>query len=313
LISVSEQFPLASDAPLQALCLPILQMRGIDVKVLRLDLLHPHMGGNKYFKLYWNLQQAIRQQHRILLSFGGAWSNHIRALAFAAAAANLKSIGVIRGELVEPLNPVLRFARDQGMHLHCVDRTRYRRKTAPEFIAELKQRFGDFYLIPEGGNNREGRLGAQEIAGLLTWKQGQGSPVRRFVLLACGTGATLAGLLQGMAKQRLQAEIVGIAVLKNADFLIGRVQHYLREDAATALPKWHIELGFHGGGYAKCSASLQNFINKTRQETGLPLEPVYSGKLFFSLLKMVEQGSIPPGSEVIVIHSGGVHPAAKHQ
>lgn len=294
--------------PLQALNLPQFEKRNIDVKVLRLDLMHPHLGGNKWFKLKENLILARQQQHSTLLSFGGAWSNHIRALACAAEAEGFQSIGMIRGELVEPLNPVLRYAAEQGMQLHSLDRTAYRRRTEPPFIAELHERFGDFYLIPEGGSNTAGVQGCTEIADFLPWKEADKPASQRFVLLACGTGTTLAGLLMGMAQRDIQATVVGVAVLKGADFIAEQVRQWLSALGPELVPPWQVELDFHEGGYARSNTSLESFIADFRQQTRLPLEPVYSGKLFKAVASMVKLGRFPPGSELVIIHSGGILP-----
>lgn len=294
--------------PLQALNLSQFANYAIDVNVLRLDLMHPHLGGNKWFKLKENLILARQQQHSTLLSFGGAWSNHIRALAGAAAIKGFQSIGLIRGEMVEPLNPVLRYAAEQGMQLHSLDRTTYRRRTEPQFIAELHQRFGDFYLIPEGGSNTDGVQGCTEIADFLPWQEADIPAKRRFVLLACGTGTTLAGLLMGMAQRNIQATVVGVAVLKGADFIAEQVKQWLSDVQPDSVPAWQVELDFHQGGYARSNTALDSFIADFRQQTRLPLEPVYSGKLFKAVVSLVEQGRFPPGSELVIIHSGGILP-----
>ena len=171
---------------------PVLRERNIDLRMLRLDRIHPQISGNKWYKLKLNLLAAQSQAAHTILSFGGAYSNHLVALAAASKLSGLRSIGVIRGEAPKVLNPALRFAQQQGMTLHFVSRSDYRNKEDPEFIELLEQRFGNFYLIPEGGSNLLGIKGCAEIADHLRWQR-KDSP--HLVLMACGTAATLTGVV----------------------------------------------------------------------------------------------------------------------
>src|SRR5690606_27227754 len=200
-----------------------------------------------------------------LLSLGGAWSNHLRALAAAGSQYGFPTIGVVRGELPEPLNPVLAFARQQGMHLHPVERSSYRRKHTPAFLAELREQFGDFFMIPEGGANIEGALGCKDIVAHLQWSV---VPARRHLLLACGTGTTLAGIIHGIHHDpRALCRITGVAVVKGIgingeSFLQADVRQMLRRlesvDPSPTMPRcpWHIEAHWHCGGYARTTPEL---------------------------------------------------------
>ncbi|MDT8428209.1 MAG: pyridoxal-phosphate dependent enzyme [Pseudomonadales bacterium] len=282
----------------------------IRLQVLRLDQINPLVSGNKWFKLKYNLQQARTQGQQTLLSFGGAWSNHLYALAAAARAEGFNSIGVVRGELTDPLNPVLRCATDNGMLLHPVSRSSYRLKHTPTFLTELRQHYGDFYLVPEGGSNAAGLQGCTEIIDLIPWDElGQ----RKYCLVvACGTGTTLAGLLAGVLNRGLSAAVrlIGVPVLKGGAYLTANVQDSLLEYgfSAKTLAKldWFLADEFHGGGYARVRPELTRFMASFSAATTIPLEPVYTGKLFKAVCALMEQGRIDAKSEVIVIHSGGI-------
>lgn len=277
----------------------------MSLQILRLDLLHPHLSGNKWYKLRLNLQAAKEQGHDTVLSFGGAYSNHLHALAAAGRMQGLKTIGVVRGEPAVPSNATLTFARQQGMELYHVTRADYRSKNDPAFLARLQERFGDFFLIPEGGANVAGVQGCADIAKLLNWSApvaAMSSPSERVVALACGTGTTLAGLLLGREEDY---RILGISALKG-DFLENDVRMALQSCGVADPGNWRITQEWHGGGYARFSPELLDFIRGFQQRTGIPLEPVYTGKLLLGLYRMLERGEFPPGTEIIAIHTGGL-------
>jgi len=279
----------------------------IVLKVLRLDLINPLISGNKWYKLKLNLQFAQSHGHTRLLSFGGAWSNHLYALAAAAKMFNFESIGIVRGELPVPFNPVLEFAHSQGMQLFPVSRADYRRKSSLYFLQDLEERFGNFYLIPEGGSNNQGVQGCAELARNLHWET---ASVPRFVILACGTGTTMAGLLAGInadTPNHRNVQVIGIPVLKGGEFLIKVIKEFLSETHVRDLNNWHLQTDFHYGGYARSTLELLEFMHTFSAETRIPLEPVYTGKLFCALSKLIASGEIPAGSEVIVVHSGGIY------
>jgi len=277
------------------------------LKVLRLDLINPLISGNKWYKLKYNLQLAQRQGHTRLLSFGGAWSNHLYALSAAAKVFNFESVGIVRGELPVPLNPVLEFALSQGMQLFPVTRADYRNKSNTDFLQKLHEHFGDFYLIPEGGSNNQGVQGCAELARNLQWES---ASVPRYVMLACGTGTTMAGLLAGLSADRADqrcVQVIGISVLKGGDFLSKDIKQFLSESSICDSGNWQLRTDFHCGGYARHTQNLLDFIDTFSTESAVPLEPVYTGKLFFALSNLIASGEIPAGSEVIVVHSGGIH------
>jgi 1-aminocyclopropane-1-carboxylate deaminase len=291
---------------------PLLLRRQIDLRVARLDLLHPVLGGNKWFKLIPNLQLARATGARTLLSFGGAYSNHIHALAAAGALSGFQTIGIIRGEIPEPLNPTLAFARGQGMTLVPVSRSEYRLRHNPGYLADLLKRFGsDVFPIPEGGANLSGVRGCREIANVLS---GVIPDLHESELvLACGTGTTLAGLVAGL--QSLQSgrnpvatvgQVRGFAVLKGADFLRDDVKAWLQRLDVDPDSGWSLETDYHCGGYARCPPHLESFIDSFRERHGIPLDPVYTGKLAWAVYTRIEQGGWAPGSRIILLHTGGM-------
>ena len=289
-----------SDPPLQTVHDPLLAAKGVELKVLRLDLVHPLVSGNKWFKLKHNLALALRQGHDTVLSFGGAYSNHLVALAAAAKLSGLRSIAVVRGEPVAPLNPALAFMQQQGMLLHWVSRSDYRRKHEDSFKQALHAQFGEFFAIPEGGGNRLGLSGTAEIAKYLQFC----SPHKAaYVMLACGTAATMAGILTALqGRQR----VLGVSVLKGEDTLSAQVSAWLEEQGQEAPCAWDVLGNFHCGGYAKTSVELLQVMSRFSQLSGIELEPVYTGKMIYALYSLVEQGYFAQGSEIIAIHTGGL-------
>lgn len=273
--------------------------------MLRLDLLHPQVSGNKWYKLRLNLQAAKVQGYDTVLSFGGAYSNHLHALAAAGRMQGFKTIGVVRGESAVPINATLKFAREQGMALYHVTRADYRNKSNPAFLASLHERFGDFFLIPEGGANIAGVQGCADIAELLHWSAPAAATSpdsERVVALACGTGTTLAGLLLG---RREDYRILGVSALKGS-FLEDDVRMALQSCGVADPGNWRITQEWHGGGFARFSPELLDFIEDFRHRTGIPLEPVYTGKLMLGLYRMLERGEFSRGTEIIAIHTGGL-------
>lgn len=268
--------------------------------MLRLDLVHPLLSGNKWYKLRLNLEAARQQGCSVLLSFGGAYSNHLHALAAAGQLFGFRTIGMVRGEIVQPLNPTLSFARDQGMELHAVSRTNYRAKKSPEFLAELTERFGKCLVIPEGGANDAGVRGCADIASNLSWSD---ASTDRLVTLACGTGTTLAGILGGLTAP---CRIIGVSALQGGEFLQQEVCGFLDATKATDPGNWHIDTRWHLGGYARHTAELLAFIRDFTWRTGIPLEPVYTGKMMYGLYSMLEAGEIARGSDIIAVHTGGL-------
>jgi 1-aminocyclopropane-1-carboxylate deaminase len=287
---------MSQQTPLEELHDPLLDRAGMRLLVKRLDRVHPVISGNKWYKLKYNLLAAREQGHETLLSFGGAYSNHIHALAGAGREYGFNTIGVIRGEEYAPLNPTLHFAAECGMQLHYIDRETYRRKTAPPFVARLREMFGDFYLIPEGGSNALAVKGCAEIINEID----QPFDV---ITCACGTAGTLSGLVAGLRGGR---QALGVAVLKGAGFLHEAVRELLLVSRVQCYDNWRIELDYHYGGYAKTTPELLDFIRRFESTHGIALEQVYTGKLMYALFEMIAQKRFARGTTIVALHSGGL-------
>lgn len=278
--------------PIQEIQHPTLKDAKVRLLIKREDLNHPLVTGNKWWKLKYNLEEAKRLQHKTILTFGGAYSNHIYATAAAAHELKLKSIGIIRGEETLPLNPTLSFASEKGMQLHYVDRESYRTKNSSEFIEHLHSLFGDFYIIPEGGTNVLAVKGVAEFSKTLV-------PDFNYLCCSVGTGGTLAGFIRGLHPQK---QIIGFSSLKGGDFLKTEVEQYIGGDKSN----WRIETNYHFGGYGKHTQELLTFIDSFEKLHNIPLEQVYTGKMMFGVFDLIRKNYFPEGSTILVIHSGGL-------
>ncbi|AFL83949.1 1-aminocyclopropane-1-carboxylate deaminase [Belliella baltica DSM 15883] len=274
---------------------PLWEDRGIEVWIKRLDQVHPLASGNKFFKLKYNLERAISENHDTILTFGGAYSNHIYATAAAAKSLGLHSIGIIRGEETLPLNPTLASAKENGMRVDYVDREAYRRKTEPEFLQALQEKFGNFYLIPEGGNNAEAIKGTSEI---LEEKDSE------FTHITCsiGTGGTFTGLVNSIEEQQT---LLGFSSLKG-DFIHEEIKNLLKSHQVVSKGKYQILDQFHFGGYGKVNADLIEFVKWFYKEFEIVLEPIYTGKMIYGLFEMIKNKTIESNSKILIIHTGGL-------
>ncbi len=264
--------------------------------VKREDLVDYELGGNKWRKMKYNLEAAIQQNHDTLLTFGGAYSNHIYATAAAGKRLGFRTIGIIRGEAHKELNPTLQFASNCGMHLEYVDRATYRNKTETSFIKKLKNRYGRFYLLPEGGSSTLALRGCAEIIEEI-------DEDFDFICSACGTGGTLAGLISGLEPQH---KAIGFSVLKGGDFLSDNIQNLLQQTNAKSSTSWQIKTDYHFGGYAKTKPELWSFIEQFKKDFDIPLDGVYTGKMFYGLFDLIKKGYFPKGSRIIAVHTGGL-------
>lgn len=271
-----------------------LKNTGISLKVKREDLNHPFVSGNKWWKLKLNLEEAKKQNLEILLTFGGAYSNHIYATAAAASSLGLRSIGIIRGEEPTRLNKTLQFAKDRGMHLHFISRTSYKDKGNDHFVETLHDRFGDFYLIPEGGTNALAVEGVKQFARML-------NQVDCDVICApVGTGGTLAGLIQGSNVSR---KILGFSVLKNGSFLREVIENL---NAKESISHWELLTDYAYGGYGKKNEEVEKFISDFFKETSIPLDFVYTAKMMMGIRDLIVKGYFKRGTTILAIHTGGL-------
>ncbi|WP_242587414.1 pyridoxal-phosphate dependent enzyme [Streptomyces sp. MST-110588] len=272
--------------------------RGVRLLLKRDDLIHPELPGNKWRKLAPNVRAAAEAGQNTLLTFGGAYSNHLRATAAAGRLLGVATIGVVRGEELarKPLNPSLAQCAADGMRLHFVDRATYRRKSDPEVLDSLRRRFGAWQLIPEGGSNVLAARGCTALGRELRGTAG-------LVAVACGTGGTLAGLAAGLAPGQ---RALGFPVLK------GGSPHFLNEEVAGLQRaafggrrgEWRLEDRFHCGGYARRSPELDAFAEDFEDRHGLPLERLYVAKMLLGLTTLAGEGAFAPGTTVAAVISG---------
>lgn len=276
----------------QLLSLPILKEKDISITLKREDLLHPYISGNKYRKLKYNLEAAQMKGHHTLLTFGGAYSNHIDALAYAGKEKGMQTIGVIRGEEIKNTwqnNATLKRASANGMEFKFVRRETYREKDSDGFVSQLRKDFGDFYIIPEGGTNALAVKGCEEILD---------SNDQKFdIICTCvGTGGTVSGLINA---SNASQTVLGFSALKG-DFLKSDIRKMVKKD------NWRLITDYHFGGYAKVNRELIDFINQFKATTNIPLDPIYTGKMLFGLLDMIKNDNFVPGTNILVVHTGGI-------
>lgn len=282
-------------AILQKIELPNIKKR-VRIYLKREDLLHPIISGNKWRKLKYNLLKANEEGHKTLLTFGGAYSNHIHATAGAGSIFGFNTIGIIRGEQTLPLNSTLTEAKKYGMRIEYVDRKSYRNKTQPKFTESLKEKFGDFYLIPEGGTNQLAVKGCTEIIDNINIDYD-------YIFAACGTGGTLSGLICALNGNK---KIYGIPVLKGAGFLQQEIEEHVLKFSSNKYNNWELKLDFHFGGYAKINKELVNFIYEFEELNKIQVEPIYTAKMLFGIKAMIENDEIPEDSTIIALHTGGL-------
>jgi 1-aminocyclopropane-1-carboxylate deaminase len=277
------------ETPIQEIHAPELEKAGLRLLIKREDLNHPLVSGNKWWKLKYNLMEAAQKNFKTLLTYGGAYSNHIFATAAAASELGFKSIGVIRGEEVLPLNPTLAFARSQGMELHFISREAYRAKSRV-----YEEKFDNLYFIPEGGSNPLAVRGVCEFASKLDVPYD-------YLCCAVGTGGTLSGLIEGVPPEK---KIIGFPTLKGAEFLIEEIKKL--SGKSMLLTNWELKLDFHFGGYAKSTPQLIQFIERFKTTHNVPLEFVYTGKLMSGIYSLISSGFFPRGATILAIHTGGL-------
>lgn len=273
--------------------IPLFFPNNIELFIKREDLLHPIISGNKFRKLKYNIQEAKRLGHSTLLTFGGAFSNHILAVAGAGAEFGFSTIGVIRGEEIECKiheNPTLIKAQELGMKFYFVSRSDYREKESTNFKEKLQTIFGNFYLIPEGGTNNLAIKGCEEI---LTKEDKEGFS---HVVCAVGTGGTLSGLINSSNKNQY---IIGFSSLKGS-FLSDVIRNFVTKS------NWIINDDYHFGGYGKVNCELIQFINAFYKQTKIPLDPIYTGKMVYGVMDLIEKDFFPPNAKILMIHSGGL-------
>ncbi len=296
----------ATLCPVQPVEHPAFKRAGIDVVIKREDLLHPAYGGNKFYKLYPSLRLARKAGYAGVISFGGAYSNHIYALAFAGRAVGLKTAGIIRGERPSTLGATLQDVESAGMELHFVSRKDYRNQSREALAASFGISNEEYYTIPEGGDSLDGSKGCQ-VWGEVSARMCPWRPTH--ICVAGGTGGTLAGVFAGSSG----AEVHGFLALKGArDEKESWRRKVLERVAAIGSgsvlnpERLHIHDQYHFGGYGKCPAALVDFINDFEASTGIPLDPVYTAKMLCGVIHRAETRQWPSGSRLLLLHSGGL-------
>ena len=267
-------------------------LNSISVAIKREDLIHPFVSGNKFRKLKYNLLEAKKEKHETVLTFGGAFSNHIAAVAYAGKENGFKTIGIIRGEELQDKiteNPTLLFAQNCGMQFEFISREAYRSKSETSFLENLKQQFGAFYLIPEGGTNSLAIKGCQEI---LTPEDAEFD----YICCSIGTGGTISGIINSVLPHQ---KVLGFPALKG-DFLKDEIRNFVHND------NWELMNEYHFGGYAKVNPVLIQFINQFYAENKIPLDPIYTGKMVFGVLDLIQKNYFRAGSKILLIHTGGL-------
>lgn len=270
-----------------------IEYKNFRIAIIRADKIGDAVQGNKYFKLKYNLEEAIASGFTKMLTFGGPFSNHIYAAAAAGNANGLETIGIIRGE-DDPNNPTLQFVRNKGMHLEFVPREQFKKREEPDFLNKYREKYGPFYLLPEGGTNALAIKGCTEILE-------ENADVYNRIFVSVGTGGTLAGLI---STPGLKTHITGISALKGDDTLTKKVQNMLHGEHPNVT--WNINFNFHYGGYAKFHPALVEFIRKFYVDYNIMLDPVYTGKTFGAVFYMIDNNKIAEGAKICVVHTGGL-------
>lgn len=270
---------------------------GDDVRIFvkREDLTHPFVGGNKWRKLKYNLETFNQSGKSQILSFGGAWSNHIAALAELGALKEIPTIGVIRGEEPTRYSATLTRAKSKGMHLHFVSRSHYREKESDGFLEHLSVKYPDALVIPEGGSNLDGAKGCMEI---LSHEDEQFD----VIACACGTGTTLAGVAASLSKGQ---EAWGFPIFKEGDYLAPAISKTIDELGGTE-GEWKLITDYHFGGYSKVTDELIGFMRDFYDRNQMALDPVYTAKLFFGVWSIAKQSEALRGKSILLIHTGGM-------
>ena len=286
------------NSPVQKIEHPIFSEHNIEVFVKRDDLIHPIISGNKWRKLKHNLLSVKAQNKHKLLSFGGAYSNHLHALAYASYSNGLDCHAIIRGEPAYQNNYTLSWARHWGMTFEFVDRATYRQRGNEEYLETLQARFPEHLIIPEGGSNQDALKGVGDIIHELN------AQLAHFDTLMCpvGSGGTIAGLVTADNNQH---QLLGISVLKHQGYLHQEITQLLGE-YHSRYRNWQLLDDFHCGGYGKFSPTDISNMLSFYQSTLLPIEPMYSGKMILALLTLIQSGYFPRGHRIVLLHTGGL-------
>lgn len=286
--------------PLTLLESPLYRCADVRVGILRLDLVHPRISGNKWFKLNALRQRLEAGERPRILSFGGAWSNHLHALAWLGRHYGVETIGVVRGFAEQRPTAMMEDLRRWGMRLTFLPPARYAAKQAPEEIARLRAQYGPFELIPEGGSSVDAVAGCRRIWSLL---EGSEWAAPDWLLTAVGTGGTLAGLIAGRPPA---CRLLGVPVLRADQRMADGVRALLAQAGVADPGGWQLLLGQDAGGYARLPDELAALLQRFEAVHGVPLDPVYTLKVMAALHRLLAQGRFNAGSRILLLHTGGL-------
>ncbi len=276
----------------QSIQIPLLDELKVSLSIKREDLIHPTITGNKFRKLRYNIQKAKKDGLDCLLTFGGAYSNHILATALAGKEYGLRTIGIIRGEEIAEKweqNPTLLTAHKAGMEFQFITRDEYLKKATKAFESKLLAEFGKIYILPEGGTNELAVKGCEEILN-------EDDTTFDYICCSVGTGGTLAGLINSALPHQ---RVIGFPALKG-DFLQKDICKFVSKD------NWELQSEYHFGGYARVSVELISFINEFKQATQIQLDPIYTGKMLYGIIELVKKNYFEPQTSILAIHTGGI-------
>lgn len=295
---LSSQLQINSPSPEQQLHVPWKNAEQLDIWVKRDDLLHPIISGNKWRKLQFALQQIRQQHYSHIVSFGGGYSNHLHALAYCCKQLELPFTAIIRGDYTDNLTPMLHDIQHWGAQTRFVDRITYQQRSEPNYLASLHAEYPNACIIPEGGSQLQALAGVAEIIGELQQPYD-------VIIAPVASGGTLAGLINSSNNNN----VIGIAVLKGKDYLESLVNGLLPSQLPMNIAQWKIDHRFHCGGYAKSTPELTEFCRIFSQHTEIPVEPVYSGKVFYAAKNMIEAAEFEPATRILILHTGGLQGA----
>jgi len=271
----------------------LLKAKDIELSILRLDQIHPVVSGNKWFKLKYNIEDAVAKGYSSILTFGGAYSNHLIATAAAAKAFGLSCVGIVRGfHAKNELTETLQACQDSGMQLHFISREDYSRKDDPQFLKSICQQFPEAYLIPEGGDNENGRKGAEAIASFI-------ADTYTHVALPVGTGTTFSGIRNALSAS---VEMLGFTAMKGGAYLESDIRLVLE----NPLLPFELITDYHFGGFARHNAALTGFMNAFYERSNIPLDMVYTSKMMYGIFDLIKKEKFPEGSSILCIHTGGL-------
>lgn len=286
-----------SHSPIQQIQLPLFKKHNVSVFVKRDDLIHPIISGNKWRKLKYQLNDFNRNTDQGILSFGGCFSNHIHALAYATHQQNIPCVGLIRGE-ANAQNFTLNCAEKWQMKLKFLTRTEYRKRSSSEFLQQIKANYPGYLIIPEGGSAAKAVLGVSEVIPEIIQQQDFDT-----IITPVGSGGTIAGLINGCLP--FNKQVIGVAVLKNASYLKQDIENLVSSQVSNTV-QWQLLTQYHGGGYAKFSQQDCQQMLEFMAETNLPIEPIYSGKMILAFLDLLRQGYFHSGHKIMLLHTGGL-------